>query len=277
MKGRERLSICWQSAPNALCARRGGYAGHTIVVKGQEFRFHLIPSGVLYPQARCFIMGGTVIDPKVLFEEIRGLENQGIVLRGRLCISPYAHVIFPYHRSLDRLSEERKGDLAIGTTGRGIGPCYADKANRIGIRMCELIDPSLLKKRLDCILPLKNQELVAIYQQRPLDIESLYQEYLEYGSALAPFVFPAERQVAVACAEDRNVLFEGAHGTLLDLTFGTYPYVTSSSTIASGVSGGAGIGPSRISHTVGVVKAYTTRVGAGPLPTALQGKKGLFF
>jgi adenylosuccinate synthase len=241
----------------------GNNAGHTIVVKGKEFRFHLVPSGILYPHTQSFIMGGTVIDPKVLLEEISGLEDQGVLLKGRLHLSPYAHVIMPYHPIFDKLSEERKGAHAIGTTGRGIGPCYADKVNRIGIRVCELIDPSLLEKRLRYILPLKNQEI--------------YKEYSVYGRSLAPLVGQPERALGKACKENKNVLFEGAHGTLLDITFGTYPYVTSSSTISSGVSGGAGIGASRISHTIGVVKSYTTRVGAGPLPSALNDQEQNLF
>jgi adenylosuccinate synthase len=222
-------------------------------------------------------MGGTVIDPKVLLEEIRSLESKGIVVEGRLHLSPYAHVIFPWHRLLDGLMEARKGKLAIGTTGRGIGPCYADKASRCGIRICELIDPVLLEKRLRPLLLLKNEELEAIYSQPPLDFESLYREYASYGRELAPFVDRPEITVALACKENKKVLFEGAHGALLDTTFGTYPYVTSSSTISSGVSGGAGIGASRITHTLGVVKAYTTRVGAGPLPTALRAEEQTLF
>jgi adenylosuccinate synthase len=271
------IDLLAESADFIVRSQGGNNAGHTIVVKGEEFRFHLVPSGILYPHASSFIMGGTVIDPKVLLEEIQGLGNKGVVLPGRLHLSPYAHVILPYHRMLDRLSEERKGVHAIGTTGRGIGPCYADKASRIGIRICELIDPVLFEKRLRFILPLKNQELEAIYHQPPLDFDAICSEYVAYGKELKTFVSETERMVGMACKDNKNVLFEGAHGTLLDLTFGTYPYVTSSSTIASGVSGGAGIGPSRISHTIGVVKSYTTRVGAGPLPTALSDEEQNLF
>ncbi len=263
------IDLLAERADCIVRSQGGNNAGHTIVARGEEFRFHLVPSGILYPHAESFIMGGTVIDPKVLLEEIAGLERKGIVLNGRLHLSHYAHVIMPYHRLLDKLSEERKGTHAIGTTGRGIGPCYADKANRIGIRVCELIDEELFEKKLRYILPFKNEELQAIYKQPPLDFDAIYKEYLSYGKSLSVLVDNAERTIAKACKDNRNVLFEGAHGTLLDITFGTYPFVTSSSTISSGVSGGAGIGPSRISHTVGVVKSYTTRVGAGPLPSAL--------
>jgi adenylosuccinate synthase len=271
------IDLLAERAEYIVRSQGGNNAGHTIVVKGNEFRFHLVPSGVLYPHAQCFIAGGTVIDPKVLLEEMKGLEDQGIVLQGRLHISPFAQIIFPYHKILDKLYEERKGDQAIGTTGRGIGPCYTDKASRIGMRICELIHPALLEKRLRFTLSLKNQELQAIFQYPPLDFNTVLKEYTAYGKALASYVGEVEKIVGKACRQNKNVLFEGAHGTLLDLTFGTYPYVTSSSTIASGVSGGAGVGPSRIDHTLGVVKAYTTRVGAGPLPSALtEQEKNLF-
>lgn len=271
------VDLLAERADYIVRSQGGNNAGHTIVVGKEEFRFHLVPSGILYPHTQSFIMGGTVIDPKVLLEEMQGFENQGISLKGRLHLSAYAHVILPYHRLFDSLSEKRKGANAIGTTGRGIGPCYTDKASRLGIRTCELIDPSLLKNKLRVILPLKNEELQAIYQQEPFDFESLYAEYSAYGKALAPFVSETERTVSKACRENKNVLFEGAHGTLLDITFGTYPYVTSSSTISSGVSCGAGVGPSQISHTIGVVKAYTTRVGAGPLPSALLESENALF
>jgi adenylosuccinate synthase len=271
------IDLLAERAEYIVRAQGGNNAGHTIVVKGQEFRFHLVPSGILYPLAQCFITGGTAIDPKVLLEEIKGLEDQGVALRGRLHLSPYAHVVMPYHRLLDKLSEERKGALAIGTTGRGIGPCYADKASRIGIRMCELIHPEILEKKLRFVLALKNQELQSIYNHPPLDLEPLYEEYSSLGKALASLVGAPEMRLAKACREGKNVLFEGAHGTLLDTTFGTYPYVTSSSTISSGVSCGAGVGASRIDHTIGVVKSYTTRVGAGPFPSALtESEKSLF-
>lgn len=263
------IDLLAEKADFIVRAQGGNNAGHTIVVKGEEFKFHLIPSGILYPHTQCFISGGTVIDPKVLLQEIKGLEDKGLSFRKRLHLSPYAHVIFPYHRLLDRLQEDSKGAQAIGTTGRGIGPCYTDKASRIGIRICELIDPALLEKRLRFVLPLKNLEVHGVYKQPLLDFDSIFEEYNQYGKQLKPFVSDVENTVAKACRDKKNVLFEGAHGTLLDINYGTYPFVTSSSTISSGVSCGAGIGPSRIDHSLGVVKAYTTRVGAGPLPSAL--------
>lgn len=264
------VDLLAEKADYVVRSQGGNNAGHTIVVEGREFRFHLVPSGILYPGVRSFIAGGTVIDPKVLIEEIQGFENQGIILSGRLFLSPYAHVIFPFHRLLDRLYEESKGELAIGTTGRGIGPCYADKANRVGIRIAELIDPNALRKKLRDVLAMKNRELTLLFGQAPIDEEALFEEYAAYGHRLKGFVADVERLVALGANEGKSVLFEGAHGTLLDASFGTYPFVTSSHTIAAGVSCGAALGPTRVDHTLGVVKAYTTRVGAGPFPRLLR-------
>ncbi len=241
-------------------AQGGNNAGHTIIVDGEEYRFHLIPSGILYPHVRCYIGGGTAIDPEVLLEEMEGLKSRGISLQGRLFISPYAHVIFPYHRDLDKLHEQQKGTHTIGTTGRGIGPCYVDKADRVGIRMCELVRKDLLKERLKFVVSMKSKEVA-------IDFENLYAQYVSFGEKLSPFISDVELAVSDALDNGDNVLFEGAHGTFLDTTFGTYPYVTSSSTIAAGVCAGAGIGPTKIDHTLAVVKAYTTRVGNGPMPT----------
>jgi adenylosuccinate synthase len=255
----------------------GNNAGHTIVVGAEEYRFHLVPSGILYPHTRCFIGGGTVIDPKVLLEEIHSLESKGVKIAGRLFLSHYAHVVFPFHRLLDKLLEERKGKEAIGTTGRGIGPCYTDRAARLGIRICELIDPPVLEKHLKFVLDLKNQELVALFQHPPLEFEPIFSEYCRYGEEIKKYVTEVEVELSKALKGKKKVLFEGAHGTFLDINFGTYPFVTSSSTIASGVSTGAGVGPSQIDHVIGVVKAYTTRVGQGPLPTALSAEEQTLF
>lgn len=271
------IDLLAEHADYIVRSQGGNNAGHTIVAKGEEFRFHLVPSGILYPHTQCFIAGGVVIDPKVLLEEIKSLRQRGVKLDGRLHISAHAHVILPYHRLLDKLYEEQKGAHAIGTTGRGIGPCYADKANRTGIRMCELIHSDLFEKRLRVALSIKNQELQGIFKQPPLDFDPLLQEYRLYAEQLAVYVGEVETWVGKGCRDGKNILFEGAHGTLLDTTFGTYPYVTSSSTISSGVTSGAGIGPTRVTHTVGVVKAYTTRVGAGPLPSALSAEEQKLF
>ncbi len=271
------IDLLAEKAECIVRSQGGNNAGHTIVVGDSEYRFHLVPSGILYPHVHCFIMGGTVIDPKVLLAEIQGLEERGVQVKGRLHLSPYAHVIFPYHRLLDRLYEEQKGANAIGTTGRGIGPCYIDKTARNGIRICELVDRSLLEKRLKISIALKNCELTAVFKQKELSFEEIFNEYAAYGEALKPFVSDVEERVAQELNHKKKVLFEGAHGTLLDISFGTYPFVTSSSTISSGITGGAGIGPSRIDHSIGVVKSYTTRVGAGPLPTALTTQELEFF
>ncbi len=271
------VDLLSQQADCIVRSQGGNNAGHTIKVGEEEFKFHLIPSGLLYPHTQCFVMGGTVIDPKVLLEEIRELESKRINVKGRLRISAYAHVIFPYHCALDKLYEAQRGGDAIGTTGRGIGPCYMDKASRIGIRICELIDPRLLHLRLREVLKIKNRELELLFNYPAFSFESLFKEYSEYGDKIRPFVNNAEIDLADAAVLGKKILFEGAHGALLDNTFGTYPFVTSSCTIASGVSAGAGVGPSRIGHALGVVKAYTTRVGFGPLPSALTQEEEQLF
>lgn len=271
------IDLLSEQADYIVRSHGGNNAGHTIVVGSEEYRFHLVPSGILYPHVACGIAGGTVIDPKVLLSEIEGLEQRGVSVRGRLHISPHAHVIFPYHRLLDQLYEEQKGKLAIGTTGRGIGPCYTDRSARLGIRICELVNPAYLEKRLRSVLEMKNQEIEKIFGKSPLSFEEVFEVYLDYGRLLASFVGDVEEKAARLIAEGKRVLFEGAHGTLLDITFGTYPFVTSSSTISSGVSMGAGIGPSQIHHTIGVVKAYTTRVGAGPFPVELSSEDKTLF
>jgi adenylosuccinate synthase len=267
------IDILSEQAKHVVRSQGGNNAGHTISVRGEEFRFHLIPSGILYPHTLCYIGGGVALDPEVFLQEIWELEKKGLRPQGRLFISPFTHVIFSYHRELDRLQEKKKGSSAIGTTGRGIGPCYTDRVGRLGIRMCELIDEKLLRKTLSTTLQLKNEELKQLYGEDAFDFEALLEEYYSYGKKLAPYIADVEGELAKALKKGESILFEGAHGTFLDVTFGTYPYVTSSSTLAAGVCGGAGIGPSRIDHTLGVVKAYTTRVGNGPLPTALSSEE----
>lgn len=264
------IDLLSEKAHHIARAQGGNNAGHTILVKGQEFRFHLIPSGILYPKTKCYVGGGTVIDPAWLLKEMEGLSHHSIQFEKRLFLSPYAHVVLPYHRLLDQRIEQRKGKAAIGTTGRGIGPCYVDKTRREGIRVAELIRPSLFQSRVEAILPLKNEELQKMYDHPGFSLEEIVREYAEYGRLLAPFVAPVEELLFAAAQKEEPILFEGAQGALLDVTFGTYPYVTSSSTIAGGVSAGLGFGPSRMSAVLGVTKAYTTRVGNGPLPTELS-------
>lgn len=264
------VDLLSESAQLIVRSQGGNNAGHTIMVKGKEHRFHLIPSGILYPRAKCCIGGGTVIDPKVLIEEMQGLEKEGVLLTGRLFISPYAHLIFPYHNEFDRSLEEFKGGNSIGTTGRGIGPCYADKADRWGIRIADLINPQVFSKKLKQVLEFKNQILEKIFHKPPLDFKVIHESYSKYAEYLKPFVGDVETLTAEQIEKGAKVLFEGAHGSMLDNTFGSYPFVTSSCTLASGVAAGAGVGPSGINHTVAVLKAYTTRVGNGALPTELD-------
>jgi adenylosuccinate synthase len=253
---------------NAIVRAQGGNnAGHTVIIGDEEYKLHLIPSGVLRENTQCFIGAGTVIDPEVLLREMKGLEARGIRLADRLWISQHAHIIFPYHKQLDLLYESTKGARAIGTTGRGIGPCYADKANRIGIRMEEFIRPEVFRRTLTSVVEMKNLELTKLYEEAPIDIEALYCEYSALADQLRPFVTDVEAEVHRLLDTEVPVLFEGAQGTFLDLTSGTYPFVTSSNTVAAGICVGAGIGPRHIGHTLGVIKAYTTRVGNGPLPS----------
>lgn len=246
----------------------GNNAGHTVSAGGKTYKFHLIPSGILNPHVTCVIADGVVIDPGVLLEEIRGLTEQGLSA-GNLRISTNAHVIMPYHRLIDRLEEQRKGADALGTTGRGIGPAYVDKAARVGIRMHELIDPVRFEKRLRDLLTDKNSILGFLYGAEPLNADDVLAEYRAYGEALKPYVCDTGTLIWQAAKNGKGVIFEGAQGTLLDLDLGTYPYVTSSHPIAGGACIGTGIGPTAIDAVMGVAKGYTTRVGAGVFPTEL--------
>lgn len=257
------IDLLAERATHIVRAQGGHNAGHTIVVRGREYRFHLIPSGILYPHTQCYIGGGTVLDPHALLKEIEGL---GMDVRGRLWISPYAHLIFPYHVVLDHLSEKAKGHRAVGTTGKGIGPCYTDKAQRRGIRLADLLS-SGFADRLAHVLEEKNRELGALYGLQPFELAPILAAYRRFGEQITPYVAPVEEIIADALERKEPILFEGAQGALLDLTFGTYPFVTSSCTLAGGIAAGSGIGPNQIDHVMGVTKVYTTRVGNGPFPT----------
>jgi len=246
----------------------GNNAGHTVTVNGETYKFHLIPSGILNPDAACVIADGVVIDPAVLLKEIEDLTTRGHSV-ARLKVSANAHVILPYHRLLDQLEEQRKGEAALGTTGRGIGPAYVDKAARLGIRMHELIDPARFETRLREQVAEKNLLLTRIYDVDPLDADAILAEYLAYGEALRPYVCDTIALIGKAARSGRGVIFEGAQGTLLDIDLGTYPYVTSSHPIAGGACVGTGVGPTAIDVVMGVAKSYTTRVGAGVFPTEL--------
>jgi adenylosuccinate synthase len=251
----------------------GANAGHTVIVGENTYKLHLVPSGILYPHVTCVIGSGTVIDPAKLLEEIAMLKSKGIDLT-RLHIALGAHVTMPYHRILDTAEEKRRGSGAIGTTGRGIGPTYTDKANRSGFRMGDLLDGPHFKTRLAEVLELKNLILTRIYDEEALSLDAIYDEYMAYGEKLGAYMANTALLVHEAIQHKANVLFEGAQGTLLDLDQGTYPYVTSSHPVAGGACIGTGIGPTAVDRVIGVAKAYTTRVGAGPFPTELEGELG---
>ncbi|MCW6112250.1 adenylosuccinate synthase [Clostridium sporogenes] len=253
----------------------GNNAGHTVVVGEKEYKLHLIPSGILYNDKLNVIGNGVVLDPKALFEEISYLESLGVDIKpDRLIISDRAHVIMPYHRVLDGIKERARGNKDIGTTGKGIGPSYTDKMERSGIRVCDLIHKEVLEEILKETLEIKNKIITEVFGGEALDYNEIYNEYLGYAEKLRPFVKDISVIVNKKIKEGKEVLFEGAQGTLLDIDYGTYPYVTSSSTIAGGVCIGAGVGPTAITNAVGIAKAYTTRVGKGPFPTELLDKTG---
>ena len=255
----------------------GNNAGHTVINELGEFRLHLVPAGILYPDKTCIIGNGLVIDPAILLEEIADLEARGVPVRGRLSLSDRAHVIMPWHRLIDNLDEKLRGKGAIGTTGRGVGPAFADKVARAGLRIADLIDPEALRDALSFLIPYKNAVLEKLYDAQPLSLEQVYAEYTELGSRLAPFVADTSALVQDALARGETVLLEGAQGALLDLDAGTYAYVTSSvpSSLAAGAAIGIGIGPTQIGTVLGVYKAYNTRVGNGPMPTELLDETGV--
>jgi adenylosuccinate synthase len=254
----------------------GNNAGHTLVVEGEQTIFHLVPSGALNPRTRCVIGNGVVIDPAVLIEEIEFLEKRGLLDDpARLLISDRASLIMPYHRVADLSNEKRKGKSAIGTTGRGIGPAYSDKISRTTLRMHHLLDKGRMERRLAEVLTEKNLYLSRVLEEKPFEIEELVKEFNGYAERLRGFVGNASATIAAALDSGKKVLYEGAQGTLLDIDHGTYPYVTSSNTIAGAACTGTGIGPTRISRVVGISKAYTTRVGGGPFPTEQDNAIGL--
>ena len=252
----------------------GANAGHTVVADGQKVVFHLLPSGMLYPGKLCVLGNGLVLDPEQFLKETSELYAKGQD-RARLAVSPHAHVVMPYHKMLDKLQEEARGKgRKIGTTGRGIGPCYVDKYSRSGLRVEDLIDPDKLRERLTYILEEKNQIFTRLYNQKPLAFDEIYDPARKWGEALAPYVDDTRALLRRAVDEGKHVLLEGAQAALLDIDHGTYPYVTSSSTSASGAFTGTGLAPSDLTRTIAVVKAYTTRVGEGPFPTEDFGTDG---
>ena len=262
------------SATNYVVKFNGGNnAGHTVVVGGEKYELKLLPAGVLSENAVPILGNGVVINLEALFEEIDGLAARGANPE-RLRISANAHLVAPYHQVLDRVQERFLGKRAIGTTGRGIGPAYADKVNRIGIRVQDIFDESILRQKVTSALDVKNQILVKMYNRKAIDPETIVEYFLSYADRLRPMVVDSDRMLNEALDEGKRVLMEGGQATMLDVDHGTYPFVTSSNPTAGGACVGSGIGPTRITTTLGIIKAYTTRVGAGPFPTELFDKWG---
>ena len=251
----------------------GNNAGHTVVIGHKKFALHLLPSGILTPDCVPVIGNGVVIDPAVLLQELAGLNEKGVDT-SKLLISGNAHLITPYHVTLDKVTERFLGKSKIGTTGRGIGPTYADKISRVGIRVQDLFDEKILTQKVEGSLASKNQVLVKVYNRRALEVEKVVEHLLEYADALRPYVTETSLVLNRALDDNKVVLLEGGQGTLLDVDHGTYPFVTSSNPTAGGACTGAGIGPTRITRSIGIMKAYTTRVGSGPFPTELHDDDG---
>jgi adenylosuccinate synthase len=253
----------------------GNNAGHTLVVKGKQTICHLIPSGILHGHKKCLIGNGVVVDPAVLIHEIDTLREKGVAVdHERLSLSTKAHLIMPYHRAVDAAREAAKGKDKIGTTGRGIGPCYEDKACRTGIRAVDLLEPDTLEEKIKANLKEKNFYLTQYLKAEPLEFQPILDAYLGMAAVLRPYITDVSIQIDRAIKAGKRILFEGAQGTHLDIDHGTYPFVTSSNPISGAVCAGAGVGPDKLHHVVGIVKAYTTRVGAGPFATELLDETG---
>lgn len=252
----------------------GNNAGHTVVIKNEKYVLHLIPSGVLHKRKKCIIGNGVVINPEALIAEMDGLGKQGISVDNNLLVSKNAHVIMPYHKALECEHENRKGNNKIGTTGMGIGPSYSDKSSRSGIRMMDLLSPDIFREKLKTNLVMVNFLLERFYNRAPLKADEIYNKYMAYAKRLSKYIVDTDVIINEAIASGKKVLFEGAQGTLLDIDHGTYPFVTSSNTIAGGACTGLGVGPTKIKKVLGITKAYTTRVGEGPFPTELKDELG---
>jgi len=263
-----------QEADVVVRVQGGANAGHTIVVDGTQYILHLIPSGILNPKAVCIIGQGVVIDPAVLIGEIALLTKLGVDLRKRLFVSNRAHLVMPYHKVLEKLKEEEAKGGKIGTTGRGIGPTYMDKAARSGIRVVDLLKPERLKEKIVQNINAVNRILNGVYHAPEMEAEAIAQDYLKFDTEIDPFITDTGALLNQFLREHKRVIMEGAQGTMLDIDVGTYPYVTASNTTAGGVCTGSGIGPTKIDKVVGIAKAYTTRVGSGPLPTELPEAEG---
>jgi len=252
----------------------GNNAGHTVVISGEEYILHLVPSGILHPDKVCVVGNGTVIDAEILAQEIADLERRGTEVAGRLFISENAHLIMPYHKLFEKMQEEMKGANKLGTTLRGIGPAYTDKADRAGIRAGDLLDETVFRSKLESNLKLKNAIITKVFGQPALKVDEIIAQYEAYAERLIECLADTSLILNEALDAGKMVLFEGAQGTMLDVDQGTYPYVTSSNTVAGAACAGTGVGPTRINGVIAVVKAYTTRVGAGPFPTEQGGEVG---
>ena len=250
----------------------GNNAGHTVVVDGKQFILHLVPSGILHKDKICIIGNGVVVDPEVLLEEIKQLRKKGIAVDGNLLVSDQAHLIFPYHKMMDKMREAKKGKGKIGTTGRGIGPCYTDKAARCGIRIADLFNDAVFKEKLKENLEEKNAIFNKIYGCESFSFKEIYKQYKRYRPRLKKHLCNCSKILNDAIDNGKSILFEGAQGTFLDIDHGTYPFVTSSGATAGGATTGTGVGPKKIDRVIGVAKAYTTRVGEGPFPTEFSSK-----
>ena len=252
----------------------GSNAGHTVIIGDRKFVLHLIPSGILREEKRCVIGNGVVVDPAQLVSEMDELRERGIEVEKNLVVSDRAHVVFPYHKEIDRLQEADASGEKIGTTGRGIGPCYTDKTARVGIRVGELLDKDHFAQRLKTNVERKNRLIAALYDAPSINYEEILEEYSAYAERIRPMVGDTVRLLADAVRDGKRILFEGAQGALLDLDFGTYPFVTSSNASACGVSSGTGVPPKQVGKVLGIMKAYCTRVGEGPFPTELSDAVG---
>ncbi len=274
-EGKGKITDFLSKGTDVVARYQGGdNAGHTIEVKDREYKMRLVPSGILYSDKLTLIGNGVVVNPKSLVEEITNLKAQGLSF-ANFKISNRAHLILPYHIKLDELQEQSKGSAKIGTTNRGIGPAYMDKAARVGIRMADLLEKVTFAAKLKANLELKNRQFTAVYHSTPLDFDDLFEEYYQYGQELKPYVVDTAKLLNDQLAAGKNVLFEGAQGIMLDIDHGTYPFVTSSNP-AGGYTAGVGVGPTQIQRVVGVAKAYTSRVGDGPFPTELTDATGDF-
>jgi adenylosuccinate synthase len=274
-EGKGKITDLLSEEADIIVRYQGGCnAGHTVVIGDKQFIFHLIPSGILHPGKKCLIGSGVVVDPESLWQEMENLRKEGLEIDGRLFIDPKTHIVLPYHKTLDELKEKKRGKDKLGTTKRGIGPAYLDKIARTGIRMIDLIDEKSLSKKLEINWKEKNEIFNKLYGLKMSNQEkiNLIKKYQEYGQLLKKYLMDVSLYLNQAINEDKKILFEGAQGTLLDVDHGTFPYVTSSHPIAGGACVGTGVGPTKIDKVIGITKAYTTRVGRGPLPTEMQGE-----